>query len=450
MKKINFKVSKYNYFYKNEGSILMYNSLMGSSSFLKIDEDNWKKVINCLNNIIYYKDEDLIKKLSTYGYVVDENFDEDIYCQRILWERVLSNQLFLVLIPTEGCNFRCKYCYENHENRRMDIKSEDAIVRFVKKNIHRFKSVHVTWFGGEPLLETDRIISISQKLIKICKSASKIYTADIITNGFFLTDIVCNSLIKCKIYSFQVTIDGLKTQHDKVRCLIGGQSNYDVLIDNLLNIKRNVKSNYVKIIIRTNMTYSMEYEAKVFYNEMERLFHDDKRFTFFFRPVGDWGGTSVKEMYSEIFSENQFKEIYKVIADSKINLDFGQFVMFYDSSICSACFSNGFIFGPNRKVYKCSCHFEEEKNCIGYLMDNGELKIDYAKQQKWTTFSYLMDKCKDCFFKPACHNMSCPAYSNNIVSKSNDSYEDCPFERKFINETFVLLDKCGYFKKLVL
>ena len=30
-----------------------------------------------------------------------------------------SNYLNLIILPTEACNFRCTYCYETFENKKM-------------------------------------------------------------------------------------------------------------------------------------------------------------------------------------------------------------------------------------------------------------------------------------------------------------------------------------------
>ncbi len=106
-------------------------------------------------------------------------------------------------MPTEDCNFRCSYCYEDHRNGVMNIDTAASIVKYVAKNISKYTEVHVVWFGGEPLMSKNTmeiIIYISDELIKICSCARKRYSADMITNGYNLTYSVFEQLLNRKIF----------------------------------------------------------------------------------------------------------------------------------------------------------------------------------------------------------------------------------------------------------
>lgn len=187
------------------------------------------------------------------------------------------------------------------------------------------------------------------------------------------------------------------------------------------------------------------------YTELSEKFSGDPRFLFFFRPVGNWGGDRVKQLCDNMYNQSSFKEIYKLLhsVQSKLQLNFGRYSSFYDNSTCSACYENSYIIGFDGSIYKCSCHFEEPDNKIGFLEDDGVMKIDKYLKNKWVNAPLLKASCKNCFFAPACSNMACPIYANGIKNGS-DSIDDCPYEKKYIKETLLLLEENGFFKTITL
>ena len=104
-----------------------------------------------------------------------EYVDEILLRERKLMDIVNYSKLYLVIMPTEQCNFRCEYCYETHEKGKMSKKTQDALIRYVQKNIYRYTGLNVGWFGGEPLEALDVIEYLSQNFMKICKVAKKPY-----------------------------------------------------------------------------------------------------------------------------------------------------------------------------------------------------------------------------------------------------------------------------------
>ena len=123
------------------------------------------------------------------------------------------------------------------------------------------------------------------------------------TNGYLLTPEVFERLLKLKVYNYQITIDGVQENHDKYRTLKNGAPTFEKIIDNLQNISKNIKSNAFKIAIRANITKESFEHIDEFMDLMYKEFHHDKRFTVFFRPVGDWGGERVKLIKSNLLEK---------------------------------------------------------------------------------------------------------------------------------------------------
>ena len=74
-----------------------------------------------------------------------------------------DSRLILTINPTLACNFACPYCFEKqHPDIFMNGTIENKIINFI--NLHKgAKILDVTWFGGEPLLAFDRIVSSNLK-----------------------------------------------------------------------------------------------------------------------------------------------------------------------------------------------------------------------------------------------------------------------------------------------
>lgn len=145
----------------------------------------------------------------------------------------------LTVCPTMGCNFDCPYCFEDHGRGKMSQEVQDDVMALAERMIDAagVKSVHVTWFGGEPLLACDVIDALSKRLIALTQERGGEYRASIITNGYLLTQDVADMLKEHKVDSLQITIDGLGASHDATRHLRGGGPTFERIVDNLRNVK---------------------------------------------------------------------------------------------------------------------------------------------------------------------------------------------------------------------
>ncbi len=145
----------------------------------------------------------------------------------------------LTICPTMGCNFDCPYCFEDHGRGKMSAKVQDDVVALAQRMVDasRTKALHVTWFGGEPLLAPDVIEALSTRLMALAEERGCTYNASIVTNGYLLTRENAAMLKAAKVGSIQVTIDGLEATHDATRHLAGGGATFERIVDNLCNVR---------------------------------------------------------------------------------------------------------------------------------------------------------------------------------------------------------------------
>ncbi len=76
----------------------------------------------------------------------------------------LSTILSLAVVVNMDCNFQCRYCYEGTQKDKlyMTDKTAEQVAAFIKERTGpRIKKVILDFYGGEPLLSSKRIISLS-------------------------------------------------------------------------------------------------------------------------------------------------------------------------------------------------------------------------------------------------------------------------------------------------
>ena len=150
-----------------------------------------------------------------------------------------THTIALTICPTMGCNFDCPYCFEDHFAGKMSQEVQDDIVALAERMLDASgaKNIHVTWFGGEPLLAPDVIESLSKRLMALAEERDGTYAAGIITNGYLLSQDIVDMLEAVKVSSAQITIDGLGATHDATRYLRGGGPTFERIAANLRNLK---------------------------------------------------------------------------------------------------------------------------------------------------------------------------------------------------------------------
>ena len=204
---------------KCEDGWLLYNQIKGS--LLLLNDEKAKIYENIMSGIIDDKYHNFIKILEDGGFLKQVGFDEKDYLADV-WDKNVNSHLnkSLTIVTTDRCNLGCGYCFEKKTEWRMmkpDVQSK--LMSFIKTYLTstETKSFSVTWFGGEPTLNMSCIENLTEFIEVECKKIGIDWHPYIITNGTTLTPHVVKRLKNCKINKMQITIDGLKDDHDKMR-----------------------------------------------------------------------------------------------------------------------------------------------------------------------------------------------------------------------------------------
>ena len=200
-----------------------------------------------------YEDFWISKKAITDGYVcIDEKIEyENIknYRER---ERCTKEELTkFVIFTTSECNARCYYCFENGHRLKQSMHKSIAldVSKYVMKNCSG--KIHLSWFGGEPLMNIEAIDVITNE----CRMKNRSFYSSMISNGFLVDgDIVDKMVNDWNLRWIQITIDGTEEVYNKTKNYLNVSrdiSPYNKVIDNIKLMTN--KGIYVLVSLRVNM-----------------------------------------------------------------------------------------------------------------------------------------------------------------------------------------------------
>lgn len=412
-----YKSSMFNRILEKDADLVLYNSFRGTKNLVRVLSEKADKVCKWLaDDVVDEHDDPDFSKLVNLGYLVSESTDEKRLRRLRYIEHIANNRLQLVIHVTKSCNFRCAYCYMDFEPEMISQDVQKGIVNYVCKNIQKFKAVQFSWFGGEPTLGMAAIENVSYPIIDICRKQRKPYNAIITTNGYNLTPENVNKLLTCHVTHIAVTIDGIQELHDRQRMLADGSPTFQRIIQNLLYIRDNVKTQTLTISIRTNITKKHLPYLEKYYHFYNELFGKDHRFSLFIRPVADYGGGRVKSLKNDFIYD--MHTVYDSLRRVQTNIKF--FPNFIDLEVggytCTAKQLYKYTIGCDGSISKCD---ESLKNPIGYLSMDGIMTIDEAKHSEWI-LGGEKEECDNCFFSGSCFMELCPK------ARIDSAADECP------------------------
>lgn len=375
------------------------------------------------------KDSD-IEFLAINNFLIKEEVDEIYECDFVRNRSVFSDSVLdITILPTDSCNFRCVYCYESVTNQHLSKENEESIIKFIKRNAHKYKQIRLAWFGGEPLIKKEQVLRMTKEINDICKSKGILFSGRMTTNAYELDIDTFNELVRNRVLTYQVCIDGNRESHNKQRPHVTNSDSYDRILNNIRTIAQNAKSNMFLISLRTNIAYETEGFIEEYLHDMYDIIKDDKRFEIVFQGVRNWGGERINnnkvvlvDKESELY-EKWYTKAAKIGLNSAETMDLSIY-----SSMCAANFIAGYVIYPDCSVHKCTLAYFSDKSrnegCIGRIDDNGNLSVDYAKIMKWTAHDSCNEKCLNCILYCICKGGACP-YSSNIIGKPINKSNHC-------------------------
>lgn len=410
------KISDFNIVVYSNEKYITYNSLTGNISV-------GERLLESID-----KNKAATLELGKYGFIVASEEDEELEAFEKYYRYRFSSVLDVAVSVTRACNFRCTYCYQEHnsENPNMVLDKFSEVLRYRLRN---FTDLNIAWFGGEPLLCFEQVRQYSNKWRKWCRSINRRYSSSITTNGYNLNLEDFCKLLDSGIISYKVTLDGLRDTHDCSRYLASGEGTYDRIINNLRAIRDFCKRKY-NMTIRVNLSKKSLDKLDEIIEMLWNEFGSDRRFSFEFMPIKNWSEDCSNEMRKVFLSEADVQSMFRKMTEHKHLLNYTSYYSLLQNSLCFAIRENGFLLLPNGELHKCTILDAESK--YGYIeskklvRENGVFSLNKIPR---------MGKCKTCKFWANCFGKACPA------TASFQQENKCPFIFKYIDYVLPLIEK---------
>lgn len=435
------KFSMYNFPIETKDGVILYNTK--SCKFINIFKDpdlsHFRELIKT-NELD--EEDNMVKILFSIGFVVDDDCDEYLLVQNKIREMYTDQEkiLNILIYVTENCNFRCIYCPQKHNQKVFSDENWDNLYSYVEKNVRagKFSYLIFRFFGGEPLLERNKIIAFLKKIKNLLLDYPDIdIYCGMATNAYLLAPEVYDELVSLGVYSYQITVDGFAETHDKMRPRADGQGTWNKIIENLKYI--NSKNDGAEITLRANCNESNLNNIEEYFKWANDTF-DNRKICFDLEPVLKFSESVSDELLSKktphelIALLKQFNR-YANNTDPKESL-------YPISKTCQYTERNNFVITVDGKLVKCETAYNKDNYFIGDLKDGDCVFTEKIKD--WIE-DFEFDDCKTCLIYPLCAARSCPVKK---IAHPNERL-DCLLKRYNVEEKIRDIFLSGYMNETV-
>ena len=433
------KPSRYNILISlRRGRTLAYNSLSGASAV-------WEEPDGLIFEQICRGEElkggqKALSELLYAGFVVPDGTDElEVLRRHYEATRYDPSTMVLTLAPTMSCNFGCDYCFQgaNKPSGSMSFAVQDAVFALAERAAPTIRRLHVAWYGGEPLLAPNVILSLSERLISLCNSRHVAYDAMIVTNGYNLTPKIARSLHNSQVHTAQVTIDGAARDHDQRRFRLGGGGSYDRILKNITAVIEEVP---LHISVRVNIDSRNKGSIHALIDDLtQRGLARRKNFGVYFAPIEAitdgchcvLGACMTKPDYAELETELTRRAYEVGLASLPYPPRF--------RGICGALKPKGYVVLPNGDIHKCWDTVAMPQHKVGSVfelevIDTDERALRWAR---WTPFEN--ETCRSCKILPNCVGSCAHKFLNPDQTRGEAASLPCPSWKYNINQRLVLM-----------
>ena len=421
---IMYKLSNYNIIISNKGYSYWFNSL--TRKFFRITEALGRKLEKLLDDINNIKNTypSFFSILENGGFIIPTEIDELSIIRQKNQEAIQSKNYYLMVLPTLNCNFKCWYCIQNHIP---SIMSENVVAN-IKKHIdyllerNEIELLHLDWFGGEPFMYFDKIIKpLTLYAKEKCENAGVQFFCGATTNGYFLTEDVVGQLDALKFLQFQITLDGQREEHDKVKYQKGCPSAFNHVLRNINNMLHASDS----IILFLRINYEHNKITNDIVSQINEFITPDVRNRIKITPRKVWQETVDKDSFHNIL------ELMDLFSANGYMVE-----RWHPISSFIPCYANKknyVAINFNGAVVKCTaCDDLYSKEFPGILKDNGTIEWRDDFDKKYQCKSFENERCLNCKRLPVCMGL-CP--KDHILGHTycKETMLDYRFEDSLIN-----------------
>ncbi len=319
----------------------------------------------------------------------------------------------IVLNVTNQCNLSCSYCYEFGEDKIatpegkkkfMDWDTAKASVDYLFTESGDRPSVHITFFGGETLMNFPLMKQVVSYAREQAANLSRKIEFSLTTNATLLSSTIIEFLTENGI-GVTVSMDGTREMQDKFRIFSNGKGSYDIIrpkVEELIS-----KHTSRPVGARVTMTSAAMDVRKIYHHLKHELgFHEVA-----FAPVttspdrlysiGEPGMDSVLEQFSALADEYLEHALrgehhgFSNVSDTLAELHQGV----NKSLPCGAGLGMVGV-GPSGDIAPCHRFVDSDEHVLGNIATG----IDHEKRNEFLGRGNIDTKydCHTCWARPLC------------------------------------------------
>lgn len=392
-----------------DGRLVLWNTMSGA--LIVIPKNRVPLTVKALRRSGFEAErQGQVKYLADRGFLVPAGTNEyRTFQHRFAAQQHRTDMLQLMLMPTEDCNFRCRYCYEDFVRGTMPWEIREGIKKFVHKKASSLKHLAISWFGGEPLYGWDAIEDLAPFFVEITEEHGVSLGGHMTTNGYLLTPERQARLLNWKVNGFQITLDGSPEDHDRNRPGRDGSSTFWQIFENLESLSEREEDFRVKL--RINVDLVNYPRIPEFLDMVQERLGGDPRFVVNFHPVSKWGGGNDERLeVCGTDSDTIMQELTKAAEVRELSLEKVELDGKFGQQVCYAARPYQYLIGSAGQVMKCTILLDKDPaNVVGQIRPDGTMELDQSKVAAWTEPIYERDTgCAKCVLLPNCGGAHCP------------------------------------------
>jgi uncharacterized protein len=422
--------SRYNFAIPVKAGFLLYNSASGKV-FEILGRDGGQLIRELAGHPQLVSTHDLDPRLITQlregGFLVDPSEDEVAPIRKRFFNAIAGTPVVLTLTTTMDCNLGCYYCYEERSPDKLKVTHVEQVVQLARNLLTTSgrDSLHVDWYGGEPLMNLEFLEHASGSLQALCQELWISYSASVISNGTCWPSDIAGFVRRNRIRQVQISFDGLKANHDKRRkyrkehASQSHASSFDVavrLVDELVR--------YVRVDLRFNVDRGNQVDVIPFlqFARERGWFAESNQAVFQPARLSSYSDRSAfmrklelsLEEYEQIRSRVRREAATIVVVEEAEVPDKFPYPR---SSVCAALAADSVVVGADAKLYRCGLQVGETRRSVGTLelLASPLLPIlgqtvdrDGSEERWWKSFDpTTLPTCSRCSFLPVCWG-GCP------------------------------------------
>ncbi len=386
------KLSKYTIITDNCDQYIVYNTI--SDSLMICVPEIIRLIRQYANHIndIQSIHPSLYDYLKEKKFIIPKNLDEtQVFIQSLQETLDEGDEVSITINPTMNCNLRCWYCYEKHlahSNMRQDIM--DAIKKLLGDVVikPKLKSLNLSFFGGEPLLEFYRTVDpIIAYADKICQEHNIELSIGFTSNAVLLSSAICQKLATYnREISFQIPFDGNRQTHNSIKKTAAGKGTYDITLANL----KCALFHKFRVTLRCNYTQQSAPLFRYLIEDIQDLLIQYK--------------ASLKVAFQQVWQDKEDLATESIINDLKtkiMQIGGSYYESSGDSQRCYADGKNSFVINYNGDIFQCTAREFTEQNREGILKADGKIEYNERYYQRMNT-RFSNPECLDCTLFPIC------------------------------------------------